>query len=279
MENNNQTEIIYCPACGAENRADYAFCLKCGSPLKATAAQEAPFTAPQYSEIGGVPEREVSDYIGASNNFAVMKKFKRLSDGSNACWNWPVFILGLFNMQFVWFFYRKMYKLGALLLALSVFITGVNIAAVATAFDAVSGPISEIIYNLFETVQTGGEYVLNDQQIYDLSREILGQLGKAFSGSLAWMYIAVQIMSVIKIVMLIVTPIFADKAHYGRTIRDITEINRGNVTVEAVKAAGRPNTVAAVLSGVLFCIAYIVAVTVPVIIIMNSIIDSVSVML
>lgn len=279
MENNNQTEIIYCPVCGAENRADYAFCLKCGSPLKAAAAGEAPFAAPQYGDIGGLPEREVSDYIGASNNAAIMKKFKRLSDGASACWNWPVFILGLFNMQFIWFFYRKMYKLGALLLALSAVIIGVNIAAVVMAFDAVSGPITEMIYNLAETVQTSGEYVLSDQQLYELSGEILSRLGEVLTGSFLWMYIAVQIVSVVRVVMFVITPIFADKAYYGKTVRDITEMNKGNVTVEAVKAAGSPNTVAAVLSGVLFCIAYIVAVTVPVVIIMSGIIDGVSLML
>ena len=135
MENNGSERKIICPACGGENNADYAFCLKCGRPLGASAPSGGvpPVWGQPTGDIGGVPEREVYDYV--SGNQQVMKKFRRLSSGGTIGWNWPVFILGLFNMQFIWFFYRRMYKLGVLFLALSALIAGISITATVWALE------------------------------------------------------------------------------------------------------------------------------------------------
>ena len=280
MENNGSERKIICPACGAENNADYAFCLKCGRPLGASAPSGGvpPVWGQPTGDIGGVPEREVYDYV--SGNQQVMKKFKRLSSGGTIGWNWPVFILGLFNMQFIWFFYRRMYKLGVLFLALSALIAGISITATVWALESARGTLTQIMQRFFESIELNGDYVISDQAMARLIRQISEAITNAMNnGMVLWIYIAVQLSAFLRFAMLIVTPMFADKAHYNKAMGDLRTINRGNVTTGAVIAAGRPNTAAAVLSGVLFGIAYLMAVTIPVAVLIDGIMSGVSVML
>ncbi len=143
-------------------------------------------------DIGGVPEREVYDYV--SGNQQVMKKFKRLSSGGTIGWNWPVFILGLFNMQFIWFFYRRMYKLGVLFLALSALIAGISITATVWALESARGTLTQIMQRFFESIESNGDYVISDQAMSRLIRQISGAITNAMNnGMVLWIYIAVQL--------------------------------------------------------------------------------------
>ena len=278
MENNGSQRKLICPFCGAENNSDYVFCYKCGGSLVLDTPPGKDTVWAKPTNIGNVPEREVYEYV--AGNQTTMRKFRRLSYGSTASWNWPVLILGLFNLQFVWFFYRKMYKLGALFLALSALITGISAASVIVAFDSVRGPIAEVLQRFVESVGSSGDYVISDRELSRLTQDITRLVMNALnSGTVMWMYIASQAASLLKFAMLIVIPIFADKAYYNKTMSELEKMNEGCVTEEAVAAAGRPNTLAAVLSGVFFEVASLIAISVPVMIMVNSILSSASVML
>lgn len=138
---------VLCPRCGSHNPAGNIFCQVCGQQLTAGQApgpspygpqpgqgyqpagedreQGAPAAGniPPWMEslftqvmeepelVPGVSNQEVCDYVGP-NNLAFLLRFQRLSrSGLKISLNWCAFFF-----SFLYCFYRKMYKLGTVLL-------------------------------------------------------------------------------------------------------------------------------------------------------------------
>ncbi|MBC8569745.1 RING finger protein [Zongyangia hominis] len=118
-------ETVPCPQCGTVNPKDALFCVKCGYNLH---AQEQQQNAANYAgmyqavsplggvhpdaDIDGVPAAEVAAYVRENSHF-YLPRFKALADKTRSvCWSWSACLF-----HFVYFFYRKMYLLGALLMA------------------------------------------------------------------------------------------------------------------------------------------------------------------
>lgn len=142
-----------CSRCGTVNEQEYIYCKNCGSQLqvqKNSSSQNTHYTPINYNssnigsvtdyseiepEINGVDTKKVAAYVGTKNREQIMGRFiiahktgKRVTG-----FNWIVFITGTilaFPFASSWFFYRKMYKVGALLcaisLALTIIVTAVN---------------------------------------------------------------------------------------------------------------------------------------------------------
>lgn len=123
-----QGETVACPACHTDNPKDALFCVKCGYNLHAQAQQQnaaaGAYANPYASvsplggvhpdaDIDGVPAAEVAAYVRENSHF-YLPRFKALADKTRSvCWSWSACLF-----HFVYFFYRKMYLLGALLMAL-----------------------------------------------------------------------------------------------------------------------------------------------------------------
>ena len=128
-----------CPACGAHNPTTGLFCQICGAPLKGPAVQprqapppygangfgsaQTPFKNAYTLAFGGLsPEEEIDGFtardaalfIGENSQY-FLPRFKKMSEGSPVSFNFCALI---FN--FLYFFYRKMYFFGGLLLGLVV---------------------------------------------------------------------------------------------------------------------------------------------------------------
>ena len=138
----NGETVIECPHCGALNYENDAFCMKCRAPLKETDANTSPppeeernagqgyyRTDPRqlaYDNqrlygglepnilIDGIPVAEYSDYIGGNapgkmiRRIAGMERYDR-----KISFNFAAFVFGP-----IWFFYRKMFKQGVMILVL-----------------------------------------------------------------------------------------------------------------------------------------------------------------
>ena len=144
-----------CSRCGAINESEYVYCKNCGNPLQSKEIplqQNTHYTPINYNttiptsstdyseiepEINGVDTKKLEAYVGPKNRDKIMGRFiiAHRTDKKVSGFNWVVFITGLLlRFPFVssWFFYRKMYKVGALLCAISValtiLITGLNFA-------------------------------------------------------------------------------------------------------------------------------------------------------
>ena len=167
----NGERVIECPHCGALNYENDAFCLKCHAPLKEGAARPADETraAQQADEgyhytdprrlaydnqrlygglepnilIDGIPVAEYSDYIGGSapgkliRRIAGMERYDR-----KVSFNIAAFFLGP-----IWFFYRKMYKLGAMLLVLVALCAAISSVLITTP-DVVN-----VYHGMFDAVK------------------------------------------------------------------------------------------------------------------------------
>ena len=170
----NGEKVIECPHCGALNYENDAFCMKCRAPLKGTAEAErnassqdgqaewAGFDAsapdPQrlaYDNqrlygglapdvmIDGIPVAEYSDYIGGNapgkfiRRFAGMERYNR-----KISFNFAAFVFGP-----IWFFYRKMYKTGAMLLVL------VTLCAAISAVLVTTPAVVSMYHDMFDTIK------------------------------------------------------------------------------------------------------------------------------
>ncbi len=124
-----------CPSCGANNPKEGIFCQVCGALLgRHSEGGTSPFgfnpfgqdsraqprTRSAYSaafgglspdeEIDGVSARDIALYIGENSQY-FLPRFKQFSQHSGFVVNWSAL---LFN--FLYFFYRKMYFVGAMML-------------------------------------------------------------------------------------------------------------------------------------------------------------------
>jgi hypothetical protein len=255
MENENN--IIICPNCKTENHFDFSFCKSCGRPLKG-AFYSAPATP---TEINGVPVEEVKDYIG-KNSDKFLSKFWNFSGGGKFSWNWPVLLFGLLGVPFVWFFYRKMPKLGALFLAISLTFS----VASACVFGCTYSLLKEdIAYATDEIIDIAGsntyedEYgnAWTDQEGYNedlntFEKQFLTRILNKTKSNSAFTVVNVlsNIMKFLSFAYIITLVLCADKLYYNKVFQDIDEINSGIVTTDLVKQKGGTKTASAVLSGI-----------------------------
>ena len=154
----NGEKVIECPHCGALNYENDAFCMKCRAPLNENDGSES--AAPTQQEwqnagqgynytdprrlaydnqrlygglepnilIDGIPVAEYSDYIGGSapgkmiRRIAGMERYDR-----KISFNFAAFVFGP-----IWFFFRKMYRQGAMILILITLCGAISHALVTT---------------------------------------------------------------------------------------------------------------------------------------------------
>lgn len=129
-----------CPACGAGNPPTGLFCQVCGAPLHRGAQGQSqqgqpfsPFGGQPYAaappaqnpysaafgglnpseEIDGVSARDLALYVGENSGY-FLPRFKQISQGKPVSFN---FCALFFN--FFYFFYRKMYSVGLILLGIT----------------------------------------------------------------------------------------------------------------------------------------------------------------
>ena len=120
--------LVKCPKCATENLAEFSFCKNCGYYLKDIGGTAAPIDFGDditLREIALVTKDPSGKYERA---FCEMHR-----TGKKININLPVLLSGLFfGMPFIWFFYRKMYKIGTVILlftlalSFATFYCGVN---------------------------------------------------------------------------------------------------------------------------------------------------------
>lgn len=128
---NDGHNIVFCPQCGMENAAEEPVCTRCGARLYNNMPNPAPF-APQVQlpdmtqqpyvagatvispteTLGGNTVGDTAEYIGGAAPRYIPKFYKLEQTGKKVSWNWAAFFFAPY-----WFFYRKLYALGAIFMA------------------------------------------------------------------------------------------------------------------------------------------------------------------
>lgn len=169
---------IICHECGTENEPQYAYCKNCGAVLSQKEKQQntqtedhryqqqANFTNNTYASynrnnsymmlehIGGVPIEDVTTFVG-KKSYNIIPKFCKMELGaSKVSWCWPVAVLSyLFGPlgAAIWFFYRKMYKVALIFVAIGV-IAGAGVSLIqgdTVDYDALFDAYSSNSYSAF----------------------------------------------------------------------------------------------------------------------------------
>lgn len=105
-------------------------------------------------DIFGVPANEVAAFVGAKSAPKLMPDFyKKAATGSKAGFNIIVFLLGFFLGPFVmsfWFFHKKMNKIGAIIIAISIALSACSMGAVSILGD-IMGKAAAYEFNNYST--------------------------------------------------------------------------------------------------------------------------------
>ena len=153
------SEKRFCTRCGGENSSEFEYCVFCGESLSAPAPRpaepcsanacntfepekevfsepstEIPATEIGVEMIGSLPADAVSEFVG-TNQEKVLPNMKRAAEEGTGGFNFVAFLLGLGGFPFIYFFYRKMYKVGALLFAVCLAIYSVLFVGYAKVLE------------------------------------------------------------------------------------------------------------------------------------------------
>lgn len=140
-----------CHECGTENEQEYLYCKNCGADLNKTedntANSQTQYTPPNYNSnynqdkstadafivdsIDGIPMEQIGLYVGKKSDY-YCRKFSRMElTMSKISWHWPAAVLGFLFGPFgsaIWCFYRKMYKVAFILVAIGILLSGITCA-------------------------------------------------------------------------------------------------------------------------------------------------------
>lgn len=220
-----------CPVCGASNRPGASFCDSCGTRLSASrrAAAEEPdsldlsdpknfaaFTIGQGSDVPASAEYEENITAGdvacfvAVNTPYYLSAFKRIKDG-----------FGKFNFSAavfsgVWYLYRKLYKVGALLLSIQTLLYALRVYFThGASLDVMNKLLSSLGLSMSNATS------LSMEQYVRLSEEM-----QKLPMNEQLLMAAPTIVLILQITVMIVSGALANKIYYRRCIDRIKQVKR-----------------------------------------------------
>lgn len=242
---------------------------------------------PFYAPVQNAENMSELDTVAAfvdSNGYEYAQKMQNMKlRFKKASWNWPVFLFGfLLGLPFVWFFYRKMYKQGTLVLLVSLaivlgasgcvygFLSPIVDAMVAQEFTySSSNPqqdstfvaypaaddrswLDEELPYRFENDYSNGWY---DNEITDeYMEELFAIMGPKFP-QMVFCMIALFVLALASLIFNILLAVFADNIYKNHCERKLALLqSTGRCDAFMLRSAGGTSTAAAVLTGILFSV-------------------------
>ena len=244
---NNMPNVIECPFCGAQNYENELYCAVCHEPIhqNASAAGGMELESPEQrdkmiqdlqtfggldpqSSLGDITVQEYSAYLGGKSG-AYIRRFMTIH-GMNRIlsWNWGAFALCLTSMFTgivlapAWFFFRKMNKIGAIVLA-AVLALGVATAVVYASDDAYWTMMdnSVAMYNELAQEAMNGEadYMsMYSQLMLNVEKQAAAFSENCTQFTVVWMN-AMQLFNVIAIPILV--GLYSTGLYYKKAKKDI----------------------------------------------------------
>lgn len=262
----NQYKI--CPKCRSINNIGAQSCAFCGSALDSA---NVGFSDAPCSDIGGVPIRDVTLFIGNKAPL-YLKKFYKKSQGKKIGMNFFVLLLGIvFSAvaQSFWFFNRRMNKIGAVIFAVGILFTGATLYS-TYRLEQYTEPLSQIqtagAENYLKSIekQTSGENIskaiLSGDYIKGLDSEQKAELSILSRGVFV-KYAIYGLIALCSLMFSVAVAAFADYAYYKFTLRKIKAIRVGpNYCDDALRFGGGTKTVTWAILLIFTVAAYIAAV-------------------
>ncbi|MBQ0084224.1 MAG: zinc-ribbon domain-containing protein [Clostridiales bacterium] len=169
----------FCGKCGTENKDEYNFCKKCGTPLSYGRNPHTYENRPSkdfFTEAHGISIEEMEAAVG-NNSQRIIGKFNRMHKAdSKISWCWPVAVLSYFFGLFgaaIWFFYRKMYKAAIICLAISVALgVGKFFISREPMTEYIKGVVS-ITEEMTQKIQKNAQNENSDSSVTDVYNDFL----------------------------------------------------------------------------------------------------------
>ena len=197
-----QSDIIVCGMCGEKYETTEDFCPKCNTPniIKTSGGRFVTFdflggVHPKTDLGNGVTANEAKKFV-ASNTHRYIPKFVGFKKGKKASWNWLAFLTPC-----GWLMSRKMYLLGAI------------IGAMQIAFTMLNVPFSAAINQLDFSEATN---YMESAIIMAENFSLIGEIA----------FVAAVIGLLLQLVLRIVIGAFGDLIYNRRVIAKVGEINR-----------------------------------------------------
>lgn len=192
----NSGDTVICKKCGAVNDNNTAFCSECGERLengfasagRAASAFSTPFN--QFSDsdevIDGKSVSDISAVIG-TNSKRFVDKFRK---NRKVSWNWGAFIFSGY-----YFMFRKMYKEGAIVIAIKLAVT---LFVQGAYSESISG-----FTNLFSSVMSA---ISDGKDISAVPNKLINKLMESYEALLPM----VLIIAAASFVIAVICGLFAD---------------------------------------------------------------------
>lgn len=147
LNNQTKTGVFTCSFCGGENEPGAKTCEHCGAPLiRGNARPIYPgrfqVNTDQYSDddiIGECSAAEIASFVRQPAE-KYMTEFRKIAGGERAKFNWAAFFFGP-----LWFFYRRIYKVGLAIAAVN--------AAISLIFAGAFTQITELLTPYVDQIQ------------------------------------------------------------------------------------------------------------------------------
>lgn len=216
-------ETLICPYCSSKNPISSKICSKCGSPLSQNKNVKSsyqnintPFSSfnkiNKDENFNGVTAQNLSDYVGP-NSFYYIPEFKNIKDFGSSRFNFSAFLF-----SGIWFLYRKQYKIGTIITIL-MFILIISSTCIEILHNA------PIIISLLKNagIDLNSSYTLNSQNMQNLMLQIapLPIFDKI-------MLILPSIISFVKIIIMIICGVNANKFYFKHCVKSIKQIKNSN---------------------------------------------------
>lgn len=140
-----------------------------------------------------------------------LKKFQQIKDGK-LTWNWAAFFFAPY-----WFFYRKLYKLGVVFLALFILLSSLSFLPPALKLSEVIYDFETQVEELSEDAETDAEY---ESAVMDLYKSTYEKLNENKTGLIIYM-----VQSVSNFAISIYIGLNANKWYYKHTISQVKQIS------------------------------------------------------
>lgn len=160
---------LRCSRCSTINPPETVYCQICGNKLEENPQNTGAYRQPDYNGpspippspfttpfggvdsddvIGGVRVRDLTLFVGTSS-FYFLPRFKEMEQGVvRVLWNWPALLF-----HFFYCFYRKMYKVGFLLLGI---LTLLNLPNLVLSYEYALQLLQNLGTDKLFTFQTAG---------------------------------------------------------------------------------------------------------------------------
>lgn len=280
----NREDFQFCKQCGAKLpqivNAEPDDTLQ--KDFEATTPQaEAPdFSAPETNANMPSELDELAAFIGPNGYEIAQKQLNMKERFKKAGWNWPVFLFGfLLSLPFVWFYYRKMYKQGTAVLlatlALMLSISGCVAGFLSPVFEATGVLLNTSAYEDYGSAYVGYTPADNDSLLdNEFNRQFEDGFRKGFTGNIPdsvmdemiakltsklpqmlICFFAIGLLSISYLVFVILLSVYADNIYRNHCEKKIMNIkSTENCNLLVLQNVGGTSTLAAVLTGIFFCV-------------------------